>query len=95
MTEFFLWRPRRHQGRHLEPTPLPGGLRVRRVALDGLPQDLDRQHRLDPFSIVRRIATYVFRRTADLRSSNPTPMKTSPETTGPSIGMPPVFGTAL
>src|SRR5215204_3846008 len=33
---------------------LPGGLQVRRVALDGLPQDLDRQHRLDPFRTVWR-----------------------------------------
>ena len=35
---------------------LPGGLQVRRVALDDLPQDLDRQHRLGPFRrTVRRV----------------------------------------
>jgi hypothetical protein len=37
----------------------------------------------------------VFRRTADLKSSNPTRMNASPETTGPSSGMPPVLGTGL
>ena len=74
---------------------LPGGMQVRCVALDGLPQDLDRQHRLDPFRTVRRVATYVFRRTADLNSSNPTPMNARPETTGPSSGMPPVLGTGF
>src|SRR5215204_5427682 len=65
------------------------------MALDSLPQDLDQQHRLDPFRTVRRIATYVFRRTADLKSSNPTPMNASPETTGPSIDIPPVLGTGF
>ena len=36
---------------------LPGGVQVRRVALDDLPQDLDRQHWLDPYRTLRRIAT--------------------------------------
>src|SRR5215217_911066 len=66
-----------------------------RIALDGLPQDLAQQHRLDPFRTVRRFATYVFRRTADLKSSNPTPMNANPESTGTSIDMPPVLGSTL
>jgi hypothetical protein len=32
---------------------LPGGLQVRRVALDCLPQDLDRQHWLDSYRTLR------------------------------------------